>query len=73
MKSRIYESERVANKDRRFGSGMFYYPVEIVNCKGEISKGFVTASVLRDATERGNANPEDFPLTWWERVKRWFR
>jgi hypothetical protein len=73
MTSRIYETERIANINRKFGSGMFYYPALIVDAKGKRRNALFTASQIREATERATANPEDFRPSIWDRVKGWFK
>ena len=74
MKSVIYLSEKVENKDRLFGSAKEYLPVNIVCSNGTELKGLFTVGAVREAIKRGDANPEDFPVkqSIWQRVKQWF-
>ena len=73
MTSRIYEDEKVRNKDRKFGSALDYYPVSIIDPQGRRRKAHFTAHQIEEAIERAKVNPEDFPLTIWEKVKGWFK
>lgn len=74
MKSVIYLSEKVENKDRRFGSALEYLPVTVVLTNGTELKGLFTVNMIREAIERGKTNPEDFPIktTLWQRIWKWF-
>lgn len=74
MKSVIYLSEKVENKDRRFGAALEYIPVTIVLTNGTELKGLFTVSMIREAVERGKVNHEDFPVkaSLWQRIWKWF-
>ena len=74
MRSKIFLSEKVVNKDRRFGSALNYYPVEIHSSSGKVNRALFTIDQIREAVEREDSNKEDFrPLTFWERVTAWLR
>ena len=61
MKSRILMSEEVANKARKFGSNLEYYPAKIVLLDGKKINALFTLDQLKEAMERANTNPEDMP------------
>jgi hypothetical protein len=61
MKSRIYLSEKVSNKDRKFGSILEYYPSRIENSDGGVMDALFTANELEVAMKRAETNPEDVP------------
>lgn len=73
MKSKIYLSERVPNKDRRFGAALEYYPVEIRT--GDRRRfALFTPAQISEALLRGEANEEDRPPpTLWEKIRNWMR
>lgn len=73
MKSRIYLSERVPNKDRRFGAALEYYPVVIVTgTRWQVA--LLTGNAIREGLSRYLDNREDVPApSRWERIKAWFR
>lgn len=72
MSGRINISNRVKNKDRRFGSAPVYYPAYIV-MGGKRHPALFTWAQLAEAMRRASENPEDVPpVTRWQRVKRWF-
>ena len=74
MRSKIFLSEKVVNNDRRFGSALNYYPVEIRSSSGKVSKALFTIDQIHEAIERADSNREDFrPLTFWERATIWLR
>lgn len=68
MKSKIYLGEEVANKDRRFGSLLSYYPSIIIDRDGNETNALFTRAQVADAKERAKRNPEDVPgnKTFWE-------
>lgn len=74
MKSVIYISEKVENKDRMFGSNTEYLPVRIVFPSGRESQALFTVNDIRVGIKRGEKNPEDFPTppTLWQRIMKWF-
>ena len=61
MRSKIYASEIVANRERRFGSATVYYPANLVRADGTEAPMLFTADELDDAAARATANPEDMP------------
>lgn len=71
MRSRIYLSEKVENKDRRFGAALEYYPVEVIS--GDRRRfALFTPAQISEALLRGEANEEDKPKpTWWARFRDW--
>jgi len=74
MKSRIYLSERVPNKDRRFGAALEYYPVVIVTGKRRQVAMF-TPNEIGVAILRAKDNPEDAPQqvsSLWHRIIAWW-
>lgn len=75
MKSRIYLSERVPNKDRRFGQALEYYPVVIVTGKRR-RVALLTGNAISEGLARYIENPEDVPEpSRWEHmsasIRRW--
>ena len=63
MKSKIDTSEKVDNKERKFGSSLEYFP-----CLIDDNKALFTKNELDIAIERANKNLEDFEedgfLSW---------
>lgn len=73
MKSRIYLSEKVKNKEFRLGQVQEYFPVEIVT-GGRRQVALFTHSQIGVALERYKANQEDVaPPTRWQRAASSFR
>lgn len=75
MKSRIYLSERVPNKDRRFGAALEYYPVVIITGKRR-QVALLTGNAISEGLARYLDNPEDVPEpSRWARmsasIRRW--
>ena len=67
MDSVIELKEVVENKDRRFGSNIYYYPCEIVLKSGKKENALFTESQILKAIERATRNPEDMPeKSFWE-------
>jgi len=68
MKSVIYFDEYVRNKERKFGSQNFYYPAKIVLDDGTSINALFTIDQINVATQRAEANSEDFPenKNFWE-------
>jgi len=60
MKSKIYRSETVENKDRKSGGATHYQPAIIIIGEEEI-RALFTIHDLDDAIERADRNHEDFP------------
>lgn len=68
MKSIIFETERVRNHARRFGSAPLYYPSMVVLKDGQRMPALFTENELQDAIDRARDNPEDVPperKPWW--------
>lgn len=61
MKSKIYYSEAVSNKDRHFGSEEVYYPCRMVMPDGTEAPALFTRTQLEVAMGRAKKNPEDVP------------
>lgn len=61
MKSKMYDSDVVQNKDRRFGSNDRYFAVKIVRNDGSEEDALFTDSQISQAIKRAVANPEDIP------------
>ena len=62
MKSEIDTSEEVANIDRTFGSGLYYFP-----CMVDGKPALFTKTQIKDALERAERNPKDIPKrSFWE-------
>ena len=73
MKSRIYLSERVPNKDRRFGAALEYYPVVIVTgTRRQVA--LLTGNAISEGLARYLENREDVaPPSRWARAAVGFR
>lgn len=75
MKSRIYLSEKVPNRDRRFGAALEYYPVTIVTgTRRQVA--LLTGNAISEGLSRYLENREDVaPPTRWSRamasIRRW--
>jgi hypothetical protein len=61
MESQIIISEKVDNKDRRFGQNKTYYPAIIIDQDGFKSNALFTGDQIQVAKERADSNPEDLP------------
>lgn len=63
MESKIILTDRVVNKDRRFGSATHYYP-----CLIDGTPALFTEEQLQVAQERARRNPEDMPedTSFWD-------
>ena len=73
MRSKLDLSEKVPNKDRRFGAAVEYYPAKIVTGRRERDALF-TPGQISEAIARAESNREDIPRpTRWQRVKAWLR
>ncbi len=59
MRSRIYASEIVENRERRFGSATAYYPAALIGPDGAESALLFTEDQLREAGIRARLNSED--------------
>lgn len=72
MKSIIHLSEKVPNRDRRFGSALEYYPCTI-KTGPRVVPALFTPAQISEAISRAANNPEDMPQhkTWWQRLKAW--
>ncbi len=68
MKSKIFFSEKLENKNRHFGSALTYYPAMIDNGFGEEHPALFTIDQIKKAMNRANLNPEDVPeeKSFWE-------
>lgn len=65
MKSKIDLTEKVKNKDRRFGSAAEYFPVMVHTEIGDQKEALFTADQIRVAVDRAKENPEDLPRKSW--------
>ena len=75
MKSRIYLSEKVPNRDRRFGAALEYYPVVIVTGKRR-QVALLTGNAISEGLSRYLENREDVePPSRWQwmasSIRRW--
>lgn len=61
IKSRIYISEAVDNRQHRFGQTTEYFPVVVVWEGGDEAPALFTRHQILEAVERARANPEDIP------------
>ncbi len=64
VKSKIYLSELVENKERRFGSATEYYPVYVEDENGVVHEALFTCHQLEEAMTRAEVNPEDVPAEY---------
>ena len=75
MRSTIYESERLPNKNRKFGAALDYYPamLDTDGVAGDIPLLF-TADDINKAMARAAKNPEDMPPArgFWAAFWRWW-
>lgn len=73
MKSIIHLSEKVPNRDRRFGAAPEYFPV-MIKTGPRVTPALFTPAQISDAIARAEANPEDMPAParpWWLRALAW--
>jgi len=67
MKSKIDLTEKVENKDRKFGSALHYYPCHVEGKDGKVGNLLFTVDQIDEAMKRAEANPEDMPeKSFWE-------
>jgi len=68
MKGKIFLSEEVGNKDRRFGQALSYQPAMIIDRDGNEQPALFTRDQIKEAKDRAARNPEDVPetITFWE-------
>jgi hypothetical protein len=68
VKSKIYLSEQVENKDRVFGEALHYFPAIVKSETGVEHPALFTWYDIEQAIERAAKNLEDFPKTksLWE-------
>ena len=64
LESEIKLEESVPNKDRRFGAATEYYPVRVLDDKGDEKPALFTNSQITVAIERAKRNLEDLPADW---------
>jgi len=57
--SKIETSERVNNKDRRFGAAVEYFPVYVIDDTGKKIPALFTYNQLMVAVKRAEVNMED--------------
>lgn len=70
MDSKIKLDEVVKNKDRHFGSQIYYYPCIVVDVDGNERNALFTENQIEVAINRADSNPEDIPkeLTFWDKL-----
>ena len=61
IESKIATSERVANKERKFGAALEYFPVYLTDDKGQEVPLLFTKNQLNVAAKRAAKNMEDMP------------
>lgn len=67
MESVIRIDEVVENKERKFGSNIYYYPCRVVTESGETVNALFTQEQINDAVFRAEQNPEDMTdVSFWE-------
>ena len=60
MKSKIYQSEKVENKDRKFGAQPYYFPAMMHDDNGDTIPALFTQDQIQVAIDRAGRNHEDF-------------
>ena len=73
MKSRLHADDLIYNSDRKFGAADEYLPFEFVAFDGGKRFGLFASSEVAVALSRGNANPEDRPLSLWQSFLGFFK
>jgi hypothetical protein len=68
INSKIETSERVTNKERRFGSNLEYFPCIVVDDSGKQIDALFTRNQLEVAAKRAEKNKEDMPAdsSWFD-------
>ena len=68
LDSTIKTSERVVNKERKFGSNKEYFPVMIIDDTGKEISALFTKNQLLVAGKRAEKNMEDMPegSSWFD-------
>jgi len=59
VKSKIYQSEKVENKDRKFGENPYYFPAMMHDINGSQFPALFTNDQIQVAIDRATRNPED--------------
>jgi len=59
MQSRIYESEKMFNENRKFGADPCYYPALLVLPNGDETVVFFTNEQINTARHRGSINTDE--------------
>ena len=68
LKSKVETSERVKNKERRFGSALEYFPAMVIDDTGKEIPVLFTKNQLDVAAKRAEKNMEDMPAdgNWYD-------
>jgi len=67
MDGKLFEKEKVENKDRKFGAALEYFPVKFVTTSNENINALFTKHEIDQAIDRAKRNPEDIEKDskWW--------
>ena len=70
VSSELDMTERVDNKDRKFGSNRHYFPCYVVQMDGTICPALFTRNAITTAIKRAEKNPEDVgeKATWLDEI-----
>lgn len=68
LDSKIETSERVVNKERKFGAALEYFPAYIIDDTGKEIPVLFTKNQLTVAAKRAEKNMEDMPenIGWFD-------
>lgn len=59
INSKLDQSDRLKNSDRKFGAAEYYYPIWISDTRGKEYFALFTEREVEVAKQRGEKNPED--------------
>lgn len=66
--SKIDLTDMVENKERKFGSALYYLPVKVNDKDGYTQWAMFTESEVEKAIARANKNKEDIPKSLWKSI-----
>lgn len=72
VESTIYKTEKLNNKDKKFGAAKQYYQAFVIDSYGKKQWALFTEHELEQAINRGSKNPEDKGVSVLDKPK-WYQ